>query len=152
MQKAEFLSVRVSDQEYAMDIRSVREIRGWVATTKLPYVPDFIKGIINLRGNVVVVVDLARRLGLGHIEPAPASVVVVAEYGNHVVGLLVDAVCDIVTVTDEMRQNIPTTGSNLPSAYIEGLFTAEDRIISILSIAAIIPDQQIQHVAQEGVL
>lgn len=149
MQKSEFLSIRVGVQEYAIDICCVREIRGWVETTKLPYVPEFIKGIINLRGSVVVVVDLARRLGLECIEPAPASVVVVAEYGDHVVGLLVDAVCDIVTVTDGMRQNIPATGSDLPSVYIEGLVTAEDRIISILSIAAVVPDEHVQLLAEE---
>lgn len=149
VQKAEFLSVRVGGQEYAMDIRSVREIRGWITTTKLPYAPDFIKGMINLRGNVLVVIDLARRLGVGDTEPSPASVIVVAEHGQRAVGLLVDAVCDIVTVTDEMRQKTPDTGSNLPKSYIDGLVMMEDRIISILSIAAVIPDEQLQAMAEE---
>ena len=123
--KAEFLSVRLGEQEYAIDIRCIREIRGWIASTHLPYAPDFIKGMINLRGSVLVVVDLARRLGLGHTEPSPASVVVVAEYGNRVAGLLVDAVCDIVTVTDDMRQKTPETGSSVPKSYVEGLVMME---------------------------
>lgn len=146
--KAEFLSVRVGDQEYAIDIRSIREIRGWIASTHLPYAPDYIKGMINLRGSVLVVVDLAKRLGLGHTEPNPASVVVVAEYGNRVAGLLVDAVCDIVTVTDDMRQKTPETGSNVPKSYVEGLVMMENRIISILSIASVIPDEKLQAMAE----
>lgn len=146
--KAEFLSVKVGEQEYAIDIRCIREIRGWIASTHLPYAPDFIKGMINLRGSVLVVVDLARRLGLGDTEPNPASVVVVAEYGNRVAGLLVDAVCDIVTVTDDMRQKTPETGSNVPKSYVEGLVMMENRIISILSIASVIPDEKVQAMAE----
>lgn len=146
--KSEFLSVRVGAQEYAIDIRCIREIRGWIASTHLPYAPDFIKGMINLRGSVLVVVDLAKRLGLGDTEPNPASVVVVAEYGNRVAGLLVDAVCDIVTVTDDMRQKTPETGSNVPKSYVEGLVMMENRIISILSIASVIPDEKVQAMAE----
>ena len=148
-QKAEFLSVRLGEQEYAIDIRCIREIRGWIASTQLPYAPDFIKGMINLRGSVLVVVDLACRLGLGHIEPGPASVVVVAEHGDRIAGLLVDAVCDIVTVTDEMRQETPATGSDKPKSYVEGLVMLENRIISILSIASVIPDEHVQAMAEE---
>lgn len=148
-QKAEFLSVKVGSQEYAIDIKCIREIRGWIASTHLPYAPDFIKGMINLRGSVLVVVDLARRLGLGYTEPNPASVVVVAEYGDRVAGLLVDAVCDIITVTDDMRQNTPETGSKVPKSYIDGLMMMDNRIISILSIAAVIPDERVQAMAEE---
>lgn len=147
--KAEFLSVRVGGQEYAIDIRSIREIRGWITSTSLPYAPDYIKGMINLRGSVLVVVDLARRLGLGHTEPNPASVVVVVEHGSSVAGLLVDAVCDIVTVTDEMRQKTPETGSNVPKSYVQGLVMMDSRIISILSVAAVIPDEKVQAMAEE---
>lgn len=147
-QKAEFLSVRVGEQEYAMDIKSIREIRGWIASTQLPYAPDYIKGMINLRGSVLIVVDLACRLGLGHTEPNPASVVVVVENGDRVVGLLVDAVCDIVTVTDDMRQATPETGSNVPKSYVQGLVMMENRIISILSINSVIPDERLQAMAE----
>ena len=147
--KEEFLSVRVAEQEYAMDIRRIREIRGWIASTHLPYAPDYIKGMINLRGNVLVVVDLAARLGLGRTEPNPASVVVVVEHGERVAGLLVDAVCDIIAVTDDMRQNTPDTGSDVPKSYVEGLVMMDNRIISILSVAAVIPDERIQAMARE---
>ncbi len=146
--RAEFLSVRLGTQEFAMDIRSIREIRGWIASTQLPYAPSFIKGMINLRGSVLVVIDLAQRLGLAGSEPDAASVVVVVECGERTLGLLVDAVCDIITVTHDMRQNIPETGSDVPKSFVEGLVMMENRIISILSIPALIPAETIQKMAE----
>ncbi|HTQ70848.1 MAG TPA: chemotaxis protein CheW [Acidocella sp.] len=146
--RAEFLSVRLGTQEFAMDIRSIREIRGWIASTQLPYAPPFIKGMINLRGSVLVVVDLAQRLGLAGSAPDAASVVVVVECGERTVGLLVDAVCDIITVTDDMRQKTPETGSDVPKSFIEGLVMMESRIISILSIPVLIPAEEIRNMAE----
>lgn len=136
----ELLSVRIGEQEFAMDIRSIREIRGWIASTHLPHAPSYIKGMINLRGTVLLVIDLAERLGLVSREPNAASVVVVVESGTRVAGLLVDAVCDIITVTDDVRQATPDTGSQSSHDYIEGLIMRESRIISIVSIPAIMPD------------
>ncbi len=146
--RVEFLSVRLGTQEFAMDIKSIREIRGWIASTHLPYAPSFIKGMINLRGSVLVVIDLAMRLGLPATTPGAASVVVVVECGRRTVGLLVDAVCDIITVTDDMRQNTPETGSDVPGSFVEGLVMLESRIISILSIPALIPEENIQKMAE----
>ena len=142
--RTELLSVRIGTQEFAMDIRSIREIRGWIASTHLPHAPSFIKGMINLRGTVLVVIDLAERLGLPSQEPSPASVVVVVEHGGRVAGLLVDAVCDIITVTDDMRQPTPETGTDTPREYIEGLIMMDDRIISIIAIAVLMPDAAVQ--------
>lgn len=142
--RMELLSVRIGEQEFAMDIRSIREIRGWIASTHLAHAPSFIKGMINLRGTVLVVIDLAQRLGLPPLAPTPASVVVVVEDGDKAAGLLVDAVCDIITVTDEMRQPTPETGISTPREYIEGLIMMENRIISILAIPALMPDAAVQ--------
>ncbi|MGP8026697.1 MAG: chemotaxis protein CheW [Acidocella sp.] len=144
----ELLSVRSGAQEFAMDIRSIREIRGWIASTYLPHAPGFIKGMINLRGTVLVVVDLAVRLGLPAWEPGPASVVVVVEAGDKVAGLLVDAVCDIITVTDDMRQPIPETGTAAPKEFLEGLVMLDNRIISVISIPALMPDAEMQEMAE----
>jgi purine-binding chemotaxis protein CheW len=146
--RTELLSVRVGAQEFALDIRSIREIRGWIASTHLPHAPTFIKGMINLRGTVLVVVDLAERLGLPTQEPSAASVVVVVEHGDRVAGLLVDAVCDIITVTDDMRQPTPETGTSTPREFVEGLIMMENRIISIVAIAALMPDATLQELLE----
>ena len=133
-----------------MDIRSIREIRGWIASTHLPHAPSFIKGMINLRGTVLVVIDLAERLGLPAQEPNAASVVVVVESGDKAAGLLVDAVCDIITVTDGMRQDTPETGNDAPKQYIEGLVMIDSRIISIVSIAALMPDATVEAMLEDA--
>jgi purine-binding chemotaxis protein CheW len=142
--RSELLSVRIGAQEFAFDIKSIREIRGWIASTHLPHAPSFIKGMINLRGTVLVVIDLAERLGLVAQEPNAASVVVVVEAGERVAGLLVDAVCDIITVTDDMRQATPETGSGASREFIEGLIMIDTRIISTVSIPAIMPDATVE--------
>lgn len=147
--KTELLSVRVGDQEYAVDVRYIHEIRGWSTLALLPFAPDFVKGMINLRGNILIVIDLAKRLGLESRTFAQSSVVVVAEYKGRVAGLMVDAVCDIVAIPDSKRQKIPETGSDLPKSFIEGLVMMDDKIISILSIASLIPDENLQKMAEE---
>lgn len=149
--RVELLSVRLGSQEFAIDIKSIREIRGWIASTHLPYAPAFIKGMINLRGSVLVVIDLTQRLGLAAVESDTASVVVVVESGDHTVGLLVDAVCDIITVTDDMRQNTPETGSDIPKSFIEGLVMMDNRIISVLSLPVLVPEENIQRAAEMAV-
>ncbi len=136
----ELLSVQVGVQDFALDIMAVREIRGWVSSTALPHAPAYIKGMINLRGVVMAIIDLADRLGLPSKEPGGASVVVVVEVSGRTFGLLVDAVNDIITVTDDMRQPSPDTGNNATTSVIEGLVTFDTRIVSIVSIPAIVPE------------
>lgn len=139
----QLLSVRVGDQEFAMTIMAIREIRGWINSTALPHAPAYIKGMINLRGTVLAIIDLAVRLGLPTREPTAASVVVVVEMGDKAVGLLVDAVSDIITVTDQMRQITPDTGDAVSRAYVESLIMIDERIIGILSLPAVIPQEQV---------
>ena len=137
----ELLSIRLNGQEFAISIMAIREIRGWVASTNLPHAPSYILGMINLRGTVLVVIDLAQRLGLGGQDPNPASVVVVVEANNRVVGLLVDEVCDIITVTDSMRQDTPSIEHGASQDFIEGLVMIEERIISVIAINAVVPNE-----------
>lgn len=148
--RTELLSVRIGAQEFALDIRSIREIRGWSASTHLAHAPSFIKGMINLRGTVLVVIDLADRLGLPAQEPNAASVVVVVESGDKVAGLLVDAVCDIITVTDGMRQDTPETGNDTSRQYVQGLIMMDSRIISIVSIAMLMPDASVEAMLEDA--
>jgi purine-binding chemotaxis protein CheW len=135
----QLLCVRLGNQEFALNIRAIREIRGWISSTPLPHTPSYIKGMINLRGSVLAIIDLAERLGLPSAPPNTTSVVVVIEEGDRVIGLLVDAVSDIITATEEMRQVAPETGSTASREYVEGLLMRDKQIISVLSIRAIMP-------------
>jgi purine-binding chemotaxis protein CheW len=142
--KQQLLAVLVGTQQFALKIQSIKEIRGWIATTHLAHAPDYIKGMINLRGQVLLVISLADRLGLPARVPDAASVIVVVEYGTQAAGLLVDAVCDILTVSDDMRRQTPKTGSTASDEYVEGLITTGEEIISIINIPALMPDEATQ--------
>ena len=132
----ELLTFRLADQDYAMDIMSVREIRGWTRTTPLPHAPSYMCGVINLRGTVLPVMDLAERLGLPAQEKSDRNVIIVVKQGDALTGLLVDAVSDIVALTaDELQpppDMTPGSGANVVSA----LFLIEDRMIRVLDLAS----------------
>jgi len=137
----ELITFRIGEQEFCVDIMSVREIRGWTRATSLPQSPDYIKGVINLRGAVLPVVDLRRRLGLGTAEPTPRHVVIVTHIGSRVVGLLVDAVSDILSVTDEQVQPTPDIGCDMVRTFVRGLLALDGRMISLISLERILPEE-----------
>ncbi|MDZ4374604.1 MAG: chemotaxis protein CheW [Phenylobacterium sp.] len=135
----ELIIVEIAGQQFAIDIMSVREIRGWTSSTRLPHAPTHVLGMINLRGQVLPVVDFAARLGLGESEPHTSSVVMVTEIGDRLVGLLVDAVCDILTLSDGMLQPAPEIGDASVREFVRGVITQDDRIVTFLSLDAVIP-------------
>lgn len=135
----ELLSFRLREQEFCIDITAVREIRGWTGATPLPHAPAFIRGVVNLRGLALPVIDLAARLDLGADEPTPQHVVIVAELKGQVVGLLVTAVCDIVTLDESAIQPTPDVASRLAQAYLHGLLTVGDRMVGLLRIDQLMP-------------
>ncbi len=136
---AELISVRIGDQAYAIDIMAVREIRGWTAATPLPHAPPHVLGMMNLRGAILPVIDLGARLGLGPAEPNSSSVVVVAQIGEVQMGLVVDAVSDILTVTEGLIQPAPDVGSGESAAFVAGVMTTETGIVSLLSLDQVQP-------------
>jgi purine-binding chemotaxis protein CheW len=97
----QYITFIANGQEFAANIMAIREIRGWTDTTALPHVPDFVRGVINLRGNVLPVVDLKARLGLGMTDATPKHVIIVIAHGNKTTGILVEAVSDIITVSGQ---------------------------------------------------
>ncbi len=135
----ELIAFRVGVQEFCVDVRCVREIRGWTPATALPHTPGYMRGVINLRGAVLPIVDLAARLGFGAVEPTARHVIIVAEIGQQLVGMLVDAVSDILTVTDDMVQPTPDIASEGAKAFLRGVMTMEGRMISLLSLERILP-------------
>lgn len=134
------VAFRIGDQDYCIDIDVVREIRGWSPTTVLPHAPAYVTGVINLRGNVVAVIDLAARLGLRHTEPSPRHVVVIVTFGNQTVGLLADVVSDILGVGDAELKPVPDVGCDTTRAFITNLITLEDgRMLRKLELSEVLP-------------
>jgi len=136
----ELISFRVGVQEFCVDIMGVREIRGWTVATALPRSPGFVRGVINLRGAVLPIVDLAARLGFDSAEPTARHVIIVAQIGHQMVGLLVDAVSDILTVTDDIIQPTPEVASDTAKTFVRGLLAIEGRMVSLIGLERLLPD------------
>lgn len=124
----------IGEQEFCVDIMSVREIRGWTPATPLPHAEKFMRGVINLRGSVLPIIDLSARLGFGLTTPEARHVIIVVRTGSQEVGLLVDAVCDILSVTDDMVQPTPNVA--------RGILAVEGRMIGLIGLERILPDQE----------
>ncbi|MGJ8545568.1 MAG: chemotaxis protein CheW [Sulfitobacter sp.] len=142
---AELLTFQLAGHEYSVDIMSVREIRGWSQTTPLPHAPDYMKGVINLRGTVLPVMDLGSRLGLPPRPQNARNVIIVVKVEEIVTGLLVDAVSDIITVTSDDLQIPPDMGNSDATGVVSALTLLDDRMIRVLDLAAtiLIPRAQV---------
>lgn len=140
----ELISFRIGAQEFCVDIMAVREIRGWTAATALPRSPAFVRGVINLRGAVLPIIDLASRLGFPSTEPTDRHVIIVAQIGSQLVGLLVDAVSDILTVTDDIIQPTPDVASDTAKTFVRGLLAVDGRMLSLLGLERILPDVELE--------
>jgi purine-binding chemotaxis protein CheW len=134
----ELLTFRLADQEYSLDIMSVREIRGWTRATPLPQAPHYMKGVINLRGTVLPVMDLAARLGLQAGEQTDRNVIIVVKLGDSMTGLLVDAVSDIVALTNDDLQPPPDMQPGAPQGVVSALTLIDDRMIRVLDLGTTI--------------
>lgn len=133
------VAFRVGAQEFCVDIMSVREIRGWTPATALPQSPEYVRGVINLRGAVLPIVDLAARLGFPPAEPNARHVIIVAQVGRQIVGLLVDAVSDILSVTEEVVQPTPDVASEMAKQFVTGVIALEGRMISLITLNKLLP-------------
>jgi purine-binding chemotaxis protein CheW len=135
----EFVAFRVGAQEFCVDIMGVREIRGWAPATPLPHAPAYVRGVINLRGAVLPIVDLAMRFGLGPTEPTPRSVIIVVQVHQQIVGLLVDAVSDILMTSEASMQPTPDVASEMAKSFVKGVYAVDGRMISIVTLECVLP-------------
>lgn len=136
----EFIAFHIGEQTYCIDIMAVREIRGWTPATPLPHAPSFVRGVINLRGAVLPVVDLSARLGLPTKEPTARHAVIVVQYDGQFVGLLVEAVSNIIMIPPNAIQPTPEVASELSRSFIKGIVAAEKEVISVLVIKNLLPE------------
>jgi purine-binding chemotaxis protein CheW len=139
-ERRELIAFCIGEQEYCVDIMAVREIRGWSPATPLPQTPDYMRGVINLRGAVLPIMDLATRLGLPSCETTVRSVIIVVKVDERMVGLLVDAVSDILSITEDLIQPTPDVACDKVRSFIRGLITMEGRMISEIAIERLLPE------------
>jgi purine-binding chemotaxis protein CheW len=130
----EFISFAIGNDQYGVDIMAVREIKGWSEITHLPKQPEYVRGVMNLRGVIVPIVDLRCRFGQGLTEATPLHVVIIVQIGEQVVGLLADRVLDIVSLDCVQIQPVPQTTDMAGADFLAGLATAEGAMIALIDL------------------
>lgn len=139
----ELILLEVAGHDFCIDIGAVREIRGFTASTPLPQAPDFVLGVINLRGAVMPVLDLRARLGLGRTEASGRHVIVVVCWDGQTAGLLVDAVQETMMLDASQFQPPPRYEGGPDEAFVDALVPLEGRILSRLSVSSLLPSEDL---------
>jgi purine-binding chemotaxis protein CheW len=130
----EYLTFRLGEEEYGIDILKVQEIRGYEQPTRIANAPSFIKGVVNLRGVIVPIVDLRLKFNLGSAEYNDFTVVIILNLGVRVVGIVVDSVSDVMELAPEQIRPAPEVGAAVEADFITGLGTLNDRMLILIEI------------------
>ena len=130
----EFLTFTLGNEEYGIDILKVQEIRGYDAVTTIANTPKFIKGVINLRGIIVPIIDMRIKFNLGNVTYDPHTVVIILNLASRVVGMVVDGVSDVIALTTDQIKAAPQFGATLDTKYLVGLGTINERMLILVDI------------------
>ncbi|MEO6022594.1 MAG: chemotaxis protein CheW [Burkholderiales bacterium] len=143
VEKKEFLSFSLGREEYCIDIHKVQEIRGYEMVTPIPNTPAYMKGVINMRGIVVPIIDLRIKLNLESVEYNQFTVIVILSIRGRIVGVVVDSVSDVLGFQPEDIKEAPQLGAAIKTDYIEGLVTIDERMLIIVDIEKLAADEEI---------
>ena len=141
---SEYLTFRLGAEEYAIDILKVQEIRGYEQPTVIAYAPPFIKGVINLRGIIVPIVDLRIKFGLGTIEYTPFTVVIILNVAQRVIGIVVDSVSDVTSLTSGQIRPAPDFAASFDTKYIVGLASIDSRMLIVTDIERLMSSRDME--------
>ena len=130
----EFISLIAGDQSFCLELHRVREIRRWEPVTMLPHAPKHVLGVVNLRGAVVPIVDLAQKLGFAKIEPTKRNVIIISRYDNQVVGFLVESVSEIFTIKSSEVKEAPSLGAVPENSCIQGVISLDDDMVRVINL------------------
>src|ERR1700749_3307859 len=131
----QLISFAIGDDQYGVDIMAVREIKGWTEITHLPKQPDYVRGVLNLRGVIVPIVDLRCRFGQGLTEATPLHIVIIVQIGTKPIGLLADRVLDIVSLDPSQIQPVPRIAQASRVEFFSGLVTVERAMIALIDLS-----------------
>jgi purine-binding chemotaxis protein CheW len=139
----EFLSFTLGAEEYGIDIQRVQELRGYEAVTHIANAPDFIKGVINLRGVIVPIIDLRIRFGQQDPEYNQFTVVVILQVRGRMTGLVVDSVSDVAALGADQIKPAPQFGTAMSTRYLTGIATVDDRMLALLDIEELLSGEEL---------
>ncbi len=144
----QFLTFNLAEEFYGVDILKVQEIKGYTNVTKIPNTPDYLKGVLNLRGTIVPIVDLRLKFGMGVTEPTSFTVVVVVNVRNRVMGFLVDAVSDVLDLNAKDIQPPPQLGNTVDITFVAGIGNSNDHLVTLLDIDRVLTDDEVKAVGE----
>jgi purine-binding chemotaxis protein CheW len=142
MSRLEVVTFKLGEEEYGIDIQKVQELRGYDAVTRIANAPEYIKGVVNLRGIIVPIIDMRIKFKLGEPTYDQFTVVIVLNIGGRVVGMVVDSVSDVITLTGEQIKPAPEMGSVLDADYLIGLGTLEERMLILVDIDRLMSSEE----------
>lgn len=139
----QFLTFMLGEEEYGIDILNVQEIRSWESATSIPNTPDYVLGVINLRGLVVPIIDLRKRFAMSKAEFGPATIIVIVKLLDHsktskTIGMVVDEVSDVYNISGEDIGEMPDLGSVVGTEFIKGVANVNEKMVIILNIDSLI--------------
>lgn len=144
----QFLTFTLAKEEYGVDILRVQEVKGWAPVTKIPRSPDYVQGVLNLRGTIVPVVDLRMRFHLEQIDYTRTTVIVVINIetnaGRRVIGIVADGVSDVINVPIENVKDAPDFGTKVHTDFISGLATIDENMVMLLDIDKLLSAAEIK--------
>ncbi|MDV7338692.1 chemotaxis protein CheW [Terasakiella sp. A23] len=141
---SQYITFTIGEEEYGVDIMAVREIKAWTETTHLPNTPEFMRGVLNLRGLIVPIFDLRCRFGRGLTEATKMHVVIIVKVEDRLVGILVDTVSDIISISKPQIQQVPKMDRNIDDEFLSGLVTVESRMVALLDVELLFKPQSIE--------
>ena len=139
----EFLAYRLGSEEYGIDIQKVQELRGYDAVTAIASAPAFIKGVVNLRGIIVPIIDMRIKFNLGTAVYDQFTVVIILNIAGRIMGMVVDSVSDVITLTASQIRPAPAMGAAVDSGYLMGLGTIDERMLILLDIDRLMSSAEI---------
>jgi purine-binding chemotaxis protein CheW len=146
----EFLAFKLGAEEYGIDILRVQEIRSYEKPTRIAKAPDFIKGVINLRGVIVPIVDLRLKFHLDDASYTEFTVVIVLNIGSRVVGIVVDAVSDVITLSSDQLRPVPDFSSTIASEHVLAIGAIEERMLILIDIDKLMTSEEMGLIAQSA--
>jgi purine-binding chemotaxis protein CheW len=145
--RVESISFSIGEEQYGVDIMAVREIKGWSEITHLPKQPDYVRGVLNLRGVMVPIIDLRCRFGQGKTEASPLHVVIVVQVESRLIGLLADRVLDILSFEASQIQPVPQIAHTSRVDFLSGLITIDGTMIALVDLPNLLAEQFTKEVA-----
>ena len=147
----QYLTFIMAGEEYGVDILSVKEIRNWDSATPIPKSPDHVRGVINLRGTIIPIIDLRQCFGMEAIEYGPLTVVLVlqveSERGHRELGIVVDAVSDVYTLEADQIKPTPEMGDKIDANFIKGLASIGEKMVILLNIERLLTQDDLNDLA-----